>query len=50
LADPGIKRLTEIPSQQADPVGARVTSQLRDSGWLPQSPEDGFGAGHPQFT
>jgi vancomycin resistance protein VanK len=27
-----------------------VTSQLRDAGWLPQSPEDGFGAGHPQFT
>jgi vancomycin resistance protein VanK len=49
IADPGIKRLTEMPSQQADPVGARVTSQLRDAGWLPQSPEDGFGAGQPQF-
>jgi vancomycin resistance protein VanK len=50
IADPGIKRLTEMPSQQADPVGARVTSRLRDAGWLPQSPEDGFGAGQPQFT
>jgi vancomycin resistance protein VanK len=50
IADPGIKRLTEMPSQQADPIGASVTSQLRDAGWLPQSPEDGFGAGHPQFT
>jgi vancomycin resistance protein VanK len=50
IADPGIKRLTEMPSRQADPVGAWVTSQLRDAGWLPQSPEDGFGAGHPQFT
>jgi vancomycin resistance protein VanK len=50
IADSGIKRLTEMPSQQADPIGARVTSQLRDAGWLPQSPEDGFGAGHPQFT
>lgn len=50
IADPGVKRLTEMPSQQADPIGARVTSQLRDAGWLPQSPEDGFGAGHPQFT
>ncbi|MGP3969711.1 lipid II:glycine glycyltransferase FemX [Streptomyces sp. 6N223] len=49
VADPGIKRLTEMPGQQADPVGARVTSQLRDAGWLPQSPEDGFGVGHPQF-
>ena len=49
IADPGIKWLTEMPSQRADPVGARVTSQLRDAGWLPQSPEDGFGAGQPQF-
>jgi vancomycin resistance protein VanK len=49
IADPGIKRLTEMPSQRADPVGDRVTSQLRDAGWLPQSPEDGFGAGQPQF-
>jgi lipid II:glycine glycyltransferase (peptidoglycan interpeptide bridge formation enzyme) len=49
IADPDIKRLTEMPSQQADPVGVRVTSQLRDAGWLPQSPEDGFGVGHPQF-
>ncbi len=50
IADPGIKRLTEIPSRHADPVGARVTRLLRHSGWLPQSPEDGFGTGHPQFT
>jgi lipid II:glycine glycyltransferase (peptidoglycan interpeptide bridge formation enzyme) len=49
IADPGIKRLTEMPSQRADPVGARVTTQLSDAGWLPQSPEEGFGAGHPQF-
>jgi vancomycin resistance protein VanK len=50
IADPGIERLTDLPSQRADPVGARVTSQLRDAGWLPQSPEDGFGAGHPQYN
>ncbi|MEQ4206362.1 peptidoglycan bridge formation glycyltransferase FemA/FemB family protein [Actinopolymorpha sp. B9G3] len=50
IADPGIERLTELPSQQTDPLGARVTSQLRDAGWLPQYPEDGFGAGQPQFT
>jgi lipid II:glycine glycyltransferase (peptidoglycan interpeptide bridge formation enzyme) len=49
IADSGIKRLTDMPSQSADPVGARVTSQLRDAGWLPQSPEDGFGAGQPQY-
>ena len=50
IADPGIRRLTDLPSRQPDPIGARVTSQLRNSGWLPQSPEDGFGAGHPQYT
>ncbi|WP_116953286.1 lipid II:glycine glycyltransferase FemX [Jiangella endophytica] len=50
IADPGIKRLTEIPGQRTDPVGARVTRRLRDAGWLPQSPEDGFAAGQPQFT
>jgi lipid II:glycine glycyltransferase (peptidoglycan interpeptide bridge formation enzyme) len=49
IAGSGIKRLTEMPSQQTDPVGGRVTSQLRDAGWLAQSPEDGFGAGQPQF-
>ncbi|MFI7065282.1 lipid II:glycine glycyltransferase FemX [Kribbella sp. NPDC050124] len=47
IADPGIKRLTDLPSP---PTGASVTSWLRDSGWLPQNPEDGFGTGHPQFT
>jgi vancomycin resistance protein VanK len=47
IADLGIKRLTDLPSR---PVGARVTTQLRDGGWLPQSPEDGFGAGHPQYN
>ncbi|MFI9103180.1 lipid II:glycine glycyltransferase FemX [Streptomyces fildesensis] len=49
IADPGIQRLTGLRSQWADPVGARVTSRLRAAGWLPQSPEDGFGVGHPQF-
>lgn len=50
IADPSSKRLTELPSQQTDAVGALVTSRLRDAGWLPQSVEDGFGAGQPQFT
>ncbi|MGW3495684.1 lipid II:glycine glycyltransferase FemX [Streptomyces sp. NPDC001020] len=49
IADQGIQRLTELRSQWADPVGARVTSRLRNAGWLPQSPKDGFGVGHPQF-
>ncbi|WP_407566021.1 lipid II:glycine glycyltransferase FemX [Streptomyces sp. 184] len=49
IADPGSKRLTELSESWADPVGARVTGRLRAAGWLPQSPEDGFGTGHPQF-
>ncbi|MFC8825413.1 lipid II:glycine glycyltransferase FemX [Streptomyces sp. NPDC057137] len=49
IADLSVKRLTEMPSRHTDPIGARVTSRLGDTGWLPQSPEDGFGVGHPQF-
>ncbi|MET7321379.1 peptidoglycan bridge formation glycyltransferase FemA/FemB family protein [Streptomyces sp. NPDC005549] len=49
IADPGTRRLTDVPAHRTDPVGARVTGRLRDAGWLPQSPEDGFGVGHPQF-
>jgi vancomycin resistance protein VanK len=49
IADPDISRLTDVPGGSVDPVGARVAGWLRDAGWLPQSPEDGFGAGQPQF-
>ncbi|MEU6137918.1 peptidoglycan bridge formation glycyltransferase FemA/FemB family protein [Nocardioides sp. NPDC047086] len=49
IADPGVARLTDLPGRP-DPVGAEVTRYLRDSGWIPQNPEDGFGAGQPQFT
>lgn len=49
LADPGIRRLTDLSAAWADPVGTRVTDRLRAAGWLPQNPEDGFGVGHPQF-
>ncbi|MFJ5262596.1 lipid II:glycine glycyltransferase FemX [Streptomyces sp. NPDC088387] len=49
IADAGVARLTDLPGQWDDPVGARVGSRLREAGWLPQSPEDGFGVGHPQF-
>ncbi|WP_330281357.1 lipid II:glycine glycyltransferase FemX [Streptomyces sp. NBC_00588] len=49
IVAPDIKRLTDMSGEWADPVGARVTERLRGAGWLPQSPEDGFGVGHPQF-
>ncbi|WP_328999531.1 peptidoglycan bridge formation glycyltransferase FemA/FemB family protein [Kribbella sp. NBC_00709] len=43
IADPGIKRLTGRG-------GDHVTSWLMAAGWVPQSPEDGFGDGQPQYT
>ncbi|WP_075738932.1 lipid II:glycine glycyltransferase FemX [Streptomyces acidiscabies] len=46
IGDPAVERLTDLPAEWSDPA---VTSALRDGGWLPQSPEDGFGVGHPQF-
>ncbi|MGP4052053.1 lipid II:glycine glycyltransferase FemX [Streptomyces sp. 2A115] len=49
VADPDIKRLTDMSAQWTNPVGVRVASRLKDAGWLPQNPEDGFGVGHPQF-
>ncbi|WP_410788419.1 lipid II:glycine glycyltransferase FemX [Kribbella sp. C-35] len=49
IADPGVERLTDVPGGSVDPVGARVAGWLRDAGWLAQNPEDGFGAGQPQF-
>ncbi|MCX4851769.1 aminoacyltransferase [Streptomyces sp. NBC_00893] len=50
VADPGVRRLTRLPDGHVDPTGAEVSRRLRAAGWLPQSPEDGFGAGQPQFT
>ncbi|MDX3387022.1 peptidoglycan bridge formation glycyltransferase FemA/FemB family protein [Streptomyces niveiscabiei] len=49
IGDPAVERLTDLPGEWPGPAGARVTRALRDAGWLPQSPEDGFGVGHPQF-
>ncbi|MEU9634886.1 lipid II:glycine glycyltransferase FemX [Streptomyces tendae] len=49
IADRGTRRLTDINAYWTDPVGVGVAGRLRDAGWLPQSPEDGFGVGHPQF-
>jgi vancomycin resistance protein VanK len=43
IADPAVKRLTGRG-------GDRVTRWLEEAGWLPQSPEDGFGDGQPQYT
>jgi len=50
IADEKAARLTDLVPSRRDPVGARVASQLRSGGWVLQSPEDGFGAGQPQYT
>lgn len=50
LADPAIRRLTDLPPTETDPVGMRVAEQLAAAGWLPQGAEHGFAAGQPQFT
>ncbi|MEU6375176.1 peptidoglycan bridge formation glycyltransferase FemA/FemB family protein [Streptomyces sp. NPDC046909] len=49
IAAPDVRRLTDLPGQWGDLAGAHVSSRLRDAGWLPQNPQDGFGVGHPQF-
>ncbi|MFT4263261.1 MAG: peptidoglycan bridge formation glycyltransferase FemA/FemB family protein [Nocardioides sp.] len=50
VASEAVERLGDLPPTQRFADGARVVSQLRSAGWLPQSPEDGFGAGQPQYT
>jgi hypothetical protein len=50
IASDDVRRLTDLPPDRREPTGARVVSQLRAAGWLPQSPEDGFGVGQPQYT
>ena len=50
IADESVQRLGQIPPTHRNDVGARVISQLRSAGWRLQSPEDGFGAGQPQYT
>ena len=50
IADESVHRLGDLTPSARDAVGARVVSQLRQAGWRLQSPEDGFGAGQPQYT
>lgn len=50
LADPDVRRLGELAPTSREPAGARVVSQLRDLGWLPQGVEGGFAAGQPRHV
>jgi lipid II:glycine glycyltransferase (peptidoglycan interpeptide bridge formation enzyme) len=50
IADDGVRRLGELAPTERDPIGARVTAQLRDLGWQQQVAEGGFAAGQPQYV
>ena len=50
VASDDVRRLADLAPEHREPAGARVVSQLREAGWIPQSPEDGFGVGQPQYT
>ena len=50
VADDTVGRLTEIAPTERSQSGARVVSQLRDLGWVPQTTEGGFAAGQPQYN
>jgi lipid II:glycine glycyltransferase (peptidoglycan interpeptide bridge formation enzyme) len=51
VADPAVLRLDDLAPTQREPVGARVTSQLRQLGWLLQGDDEGgFAAGQPRYN
>ena len=50
MADPGVRRLADVPPSERSQSGARVVSQLHELGWTPQSVEGGFAAGQPQYN
>ncbi len=50
IADDGVRRLGDLAPTERDPVGARVTAQLRGLGWRQQVAEGGFAAGQPQYV
>ncbi len=50
IADDAVRRLGDVAPLERSPSGARVVSQLRELGWLPQAVEGGFAAGQPQYN
>lgn len=50
IADPGVRRLDQLPPTSRSTAGARVVSQLRELGWRPPAVEGGFAAGQPQHV
>ncbi len=50
IADDATRSLRDVPPTERSTTGARVVSQLRALGWLPQSVSGGFAAGQPQYN
>ena len=50
IADDSTRSLLDVPPTERSTTGARVVSQLRALGWLPQSVSGGFAAGQPQYN
>ncbi len=50
VADPGVRRLGDVPPTERSQAGARVVSQLQELGWRPLAVAGGFAAGQPQFN
>jgi vancomycin resistance protein VanK len=50
IADEATTSLTTLPPTERSQTGAKVVSQLRELGWLPQSVAGGFAAGQPQYN
>jgi lipid II:glycine glycyltransferase (peptidoglycan interpeptide bridge formation enzyme) len=50
LADPAIRRLTNVPATETAPGGAAVQERLIAAGWQPPASEEGFAAGQPRFV
>ncbi|MEU2728020.1 peptidoglycan bridge formation glycyltransferase FemA/FemB family protein [Streptomyces griseoviridis] len=52
IADPGTRRLGEVPATFEDPRAAELADRLRRAGWQRTEPggEDGFAAGQPRYV
>lgn len=50
IADPGVRRLGDLPPLEHSPVGAAVVARLRQLGWRAQGVQGGFAAGQPQYN
>jgi lipid II:glycine glycyltransferase (peptidoglycan interpeptide bridge formation enzyme) len=51
IADPAIKKLSDVPPDQVNPATTRAYARLRHLGWLPPKDDDaGFAAGQPRWV